>query len=381
MARNENGKGFSLKDHLFNKEKVVYLGGLFAQVDSNFNTKVFQREVMKELPHLELKQRIVCIAKALESQLPKDFKKATKIIIQALPEPLSPDKTDNDFGDFIFAPLGEYIVRNGLSKKHLHLSLTALQEITQRFSMEDAIRYFLNAYEHETVQELVRWTKHPNYHVRRLVSEGTRPLLPWSGRIAMKAEDALPLLDALYADSTRFVTRSVANHMNDIAKQNPKLVVATLRRWKKEGKQDSSELNWMISHSLRTLVKQGNSEALALLGYHHTPEITVTKFAVAPSSKEISPGEVLEFSFVIKARKDEKLMVDYAIDFVKANGKTAPKVFKIKKLSVQEGQQYTIVKRHRFVKDATTLTFYPGRHTVTLQINGKLFDSQSFTIL
>jgi 3-methyladenine DNA glycosylase AlkC len=277
---------------------------------------------MRDLKKLELKERIVCITKALESQLPKDFEKAAEILIAALPEPLDPNKTDDDFGDFIFAPYGEYVVRNGLSKKHLKTSLETLKEITQRFSMEDAIRYFLNTFERETMTELQKWTHHSNYHVRRLTSEGTRPLLPWSGRIGLAAEDTLPLLDELYFDTTRYVTRSVANHMNDIAKADPKLAVKTLKRWKREGKQAEKEMDWMISHSLRTLVKQGNKEALLLLGYHHEPAITVERFSLSKTSEKIAPGDVLEFSFDVVAKKDEPLMIDYSIDFMKAISKS-----------------------------------------------------------
>ena len=379
MVRNENGKGFSLKDHLFNRKKVAYLGNLFAQADVTFDANLFEKEVMKDMMQLALKQRIVCIAQSLETQLPKEFTKASQIIIKALPQPLSQDKTDDDFGDFIFAPLGEYVVRNGLSKKYLKTSLKTLQQITQRFSMEDSIRYFINTFEKETLDELKKWTAHNNYHVRRLVSEGTRPLLPWSGRVSMNIEDALPFLNDLYGDTTRYVTRSVANHMNDIAKKNPKLVIDTLKKWKKEGRQEAHEMNWIITHSMRTLVKQGNTDALKLLGYKQYPDITVSRIAV--NRDTVAVGGVLEFSCEIAARGDEELMIDYVIDFVKKNGSTAPKVFKIKKLSVEKGQTYTITKKHRFVKDATTFTFYPGKHTITLQINGKQYPGCDFTIL
>ena len=140
MARNTNGKGFSLKDNLFNKKKVQYLAELFSGADATFKGKKFVDEVMEDMLDLELKQRVVCITKALESQLPDNFKEACKIIVAALPAPLDPSNTDDDLGEFIYAPLGEYVVRNGLSKKHLKTSLRTLREITMRFSMEDAIR-------------------------------------------------------------------------------------------------------------------------------------------------------------------------------------------------------------------------------------------------
>jgi 3-methyladenine DNA glycosylase AlkC len=373
-------KSFSLKDHLFNKESVTYLASLFAESDPEFKKEVFIAEVMVKLKKLELKERIVWIAEVLEGHLSKNFKKAARQIQKALPAPLDPSKTDDDFGSFIFAPLGEFVVRNGLSDKHLRTSLKTIHALTQRFSMEDTIRYFINAYPAQTLQALEEWSMHEHYHVRRLVSEGTRPLLPWSGRIALEVTEPVPFLDALHADGTRYVTRSVANHLNDISKKHPKLVVELLTKWRKEEKQELKELQWMTRHALRTLVKKGDKEALALLGYGHNPKIRVQDFTLSPSSENIAPGEILSFSFIITAEENVELMVDYVIDFVKAKGETKPKVFKIKKLKLKKGESAAITKNHRLLADATTFVLHSGKHAVTLQINGKKFDSADFII-
>lgn len=241
MARNENGKRFSLKDELFNEQKIAALGKQFVDVYAAFDQKQFVETVMHTLLQLELKQRIGCITDALHAQLPDDFEEAAMIIVDALPAPLDPEKTDNDFGDFIYAPLGEYVARYGCAAQYVHTALSTLREITMRFSMEDAIRTFLNAYPAETLSVLKHWATDEHYHVRRLVSEGTRPLLPWSGRIGIDQVDTLPLLELLYADCTRYVTRSVANHLNDVAKEKPELVIETLTRWQKEGKQEEKK--------------------------------------------------------------------------------------------------------------------------------------------
>ena len=370
---------FSLKDHLFNRTKVMFLGDLFYQADHGFDTDGFVRDSTKPFKRLELKKRIVHIAETLETYLDPDFRIATKHITSALPPPLDPTKKDDDFGDFIFAPLGEYVARNGLSKRYLKRSLSTLRSLTQRFSMEDPIRRFINAYPDETFVELEKWSNHRNYHVRRLVSEGTRPSLPWSGRLSIDVKRPLPLLEQLHSDPTRYVTRSVANHMNDLAKLDPRIVLATLKQWRKLGKQNSSELEWMSRHSLRTLVKQGNSEALKFLGFRTNPKIEVEHFAVA--SDQIRPGGALEFSFQIVAGRDEALMIDYVIDFVKSNGKLAPKVHKLKKLQLRKGQTASLRKRHVLRADATTYSLYPGTHAVTLQINGKSFGRKTFELL
>ena len=271
------------------------------------------------------------------------------------------------------------MVRNGLTKEYLATSLMTLKEITQRFSMEDAIRYFINEFPEETLREMGKWVNDPHYHVRRLVSEGTRPLLPWSGRICLSQKDTLPFLSALHTDTTRYVTRSVANHMNDISKTEPDLVVATLMQWAKAGVQDDFEMDWITRHSLRTLLKQGHTGALELLGYKSNPKITISNSTIYRTKIKI--GETLDISFNITARRNEKLMIDYVIDFVKANGKTKPKVFKLKKVVLKKEETIAVAKKHRFLANATTFKLYPGTHTLTLQINGQKSNVQKFTVI
>ncbi|WP_436717089.1 hypothetical protein U8335_08560 [Roseiconus lacunae] len=371
--------GFSLKDHLFNRDRVEYLAKQFHSADPEFKEGIFVRQVMQKLKNLELKQRIVLIAETLEKHLSPDFGIATEQIVNALPPPLDEALADDDFGDFIFAPLGEYVVRNGRSKRHLRRSLKTLQEITKRFSMEDAIRAFIRDFPDETVAELGKWATHRNYHVRRLVSEGTRPSLPWSGKVPLAVETPIPLLDQLYADPTRYVTRSVANHLNDISKQNPDLVIATLRRWKKEKRQSSEELVWMTKHALRTLIKQGHSKTLTFLGYRTKPQIEVGDINL--SVQQIHPGETLEFTFDVTAQRREALIVDYVIDFVKANGDRAGKVFKLSVTEIESQQTQTFRKRHKLHANATTFTLYPGTHGLTIQINGKPYVQSEFELL
>jgi 3-methyladenine DNA glycosylase AlkC len=300
--------------------------------------------------------------------------------LRALPPPLDPTKTDNDFGRFIFAPLGEYVARHGRGPADFSASLAALEELTKRFSMEFAIRDFINHDPVQTLTQLAHWARSDNYHVRRLASEGSRPRLPWAVRVSLAPEAAVPLLDQLHADPTRLVTRSVANHLNDITKTEPDLVIAALMRWRALGRQDKSELDWMTRHALRTLVKQGHTGALSLLGYASAPQITIGKMMISPANAKVTRGDSLTFSFEITATADENLMIDYVVDFVKANGKSKPKVFKLKKMKMTGGQTVILRKTHRFLQNATTFRLYPGRHHLSLQINGMRQNTVDFTL-
>lgn len=368
---------FFLKDHLFNEFKVRYLAQLLTVAYPVFNEKAFVQEVVVKFPELELKARIAWMAEVLQRHLPPDFNEAVKIIIESLPPPLDATKTDDDFGNFIFAPLGEYVVKNGITQKHLKLSLCTLREITMRFSMEDAMRAFLNNFPDETLAMYDEWAVDKNYHVRRLVSESTRPSLPWSQKINVDYKLPIKYLDILHADTTRYVTRSVANHLNDISKKDPALVVSTLKRWRKEKRQSPAELEWMTKHALRTLVKRGDISALGLLGFTaHTP--VVVSNLILP--KKVSRGEKFEFSFYVQSEETQNLLVDYVIDFVKANGATKPKVFKLNKLILEGGLVMQLSKKHHLKADATTFTLNSGTHTLSIQINGQLVAGKSFEV-
>lgn len=360
-------QGFSLKDQLFNAEKVRYLAGLFGTAEAGFDADLFEQQVMDRLPDLELKQRIAWIAGCLGGQLSGPLDQIGPVLRAALPPPLDPERTDDDFGDFIFAPLGELVVMRGLEAPDLSLGL--IEEITQRFSMEWAIRPFLNRWPDLVLARMQNWTTHPSYHVRRLVSEGSRPRLPWGHSVDLDLSAPLPLLDALQGDRTRYVTRSVANHLNDIGKKDPDLVMDRLEKWRAQGTQSRAELKWMTQHALRGLVKAGNARALSMLGYDADAEIEVLRFDVPA---RVAIGDVLPLSVALQSETGARALVDYVFWRRKANDDLTPKVFKLKQIELPAGKAIDVRKSHRLKGDATTFRLYPGQHRVELQINGRV---------
>jgi 3-methyladenine DNA glycosylase AlkC len=260
---------------------------------------------------------------------------------------------------------------------HRDRSLDLLAEITQRFSMEFSIRAFLNRWPDATLERMQDWAAHEHYHVRRLVSEGTRPRLPWGRAIKLDPAQTLPLLDRLHGDRARFVTRSVANHLNDLTRIAPDLVIARLHDWQATGVQKPDELAWMRKHALRTLVKAGHGGAMQHLGYRSDVAVTVSHFTVTPT---VARGQAAEIALTLTVPQDAPLVVDYIIDFVKADGTTAPKVFKLKTLAAQADKPVTLTKRHLFKEAATTFTLYPGLHRLQLQVNGQIVGAQDFAL-
>lgn len=358
-----------LKDSLFNEPKIAQIAREIHCVYPSFQKDNFLRDVVQQFPNLELKARISWIAQCLEKYLPKDYKKAVEIILNSLPKANDPDLLDNDFGDFIYAPYAQYVALKGCNKNDLFISLNAIYQITQRFSAEYAIRNFINVFPKETLAELQKWTKDDHYHVRRLCSEGTRPKLPWAQKINISLVDAMPILDEVFYDRTRYVTRSVANHINDISKIDPDLAIDTLLKWKKSKKQTEKEIDYIIRHGLRSLIKQGNAKAMMLLGISPDLNIEILDLEVP---KKVKLNDVLEFSFSIKANENAKIIVDYIIHFCnKAGNINRRKIFKLKNFSLTKDKKFTLTKRHLLRENMTTRKIFCGQHEIEIKINGK----------
>ena len=369
---------FSLKDELYNPQKIEMIASEIKEVYPSFEASQFTKETLVKFPKLELKERIYHIRDMLYKFLPSDYKEAVNILLQALPTELDPSKSDDDFGDFIYAPYSEYVTAYGCNEKYLDFSLQALRAITKRFSVEFAIRNFINNYPAETLTMLEICAKSENYHERRLASEGLRIKLPWAKSLTIDYRLAFKHLELLYSDKTRYVTRSVANHLNDIAKIDAPLVLETLKRWKKCKKQEPKEMDFIISHALRTLVKQGDSEALAMLGYVQNPPIEVEEVTLKSSSVQV--GEALEFEVDIVALDDVKIMVDYVVYFQTKVGKLSPKVHKLKKFELAKGETIVLKKKHPFRANMSTRTLYAGEHLLEVQINGIIMHRENFEL-
>ncbi len=369
-------QGFSLKDQLFNSESIGDLAAEFAAGVPGFDADRFHAAVMAGLAPRELLARLDWIADCLEPQLAADFPTMADQLLAAMVPELDASRSDDDFGRFIHAVPGILAVRHGL-EEHRERALDLLYAATKRFSMEFYIRPFLNRWPAETLTRLALWAEDENYHVRRLVSEGTRPKLPWAGKVTIDPMVPLPLLDTLHADPTRYVVRSVANHLNDIAKIDPDAVVSRLKTWREAGRQAPNELEWLTRHALRTLVKTGDPQALRLLGYRDDIEVKA-HIVIKPGPVRI--GEILEFTANVETQEPANLLVDYVLHFHRPGRRAGRKVFKLKQGRSQAGKPMAFLKKHMLKGNATTFTLHPGPHQIELQVNGQCVAAVAFDL-
>ncbi|WP_299591698.1 DNA alkylation repair protein [uncultured Tateyamaria sp.] len=368
---------FSLKDQLFNADSLGDLADEFAGAVPGFDRDAFHADALSGIAERSLMECLDWFADCLEPHLAADFPAMADQLQAAMPPRLDPTLRDDDFGRFIHAVPGVLTVRHGL-ENHREQALDLLYEATQRFSMEFYIRVFLNRWPDETLARLMTWAGDDNYHVRRLVSEGTRPKLPWARKVELTLDQTLPLLDRLHADPTRFVTRSVANHLNDVAKSDPTAVLERLMAWEAKATQDTKEHAWMRRHALRTLIKDGHPGAMEMLGYRGDADLSVSVDVATP---QVSLGDALEFTVTMEGAEATPVLVDYRIRFARPGGRSGEKVFKLKVAEVKPGKPLLLKKVHKLKANATTFELHPGAHGLVVQVNGVDRAEASFGIV
>lgn len=376
-----------LLKNTINAKVVKDLSVSIKKNDKNFDHITFCKIINEKLKDLELKERISLITKTLNAYLPNDVEKAIGILLDSLPSE-RPNHSEgiksqgnytlDGLNGFIMVAITNYVAEFGID--HYKVSMKALYQMTSRFSAEEAARFFIEKYPTKTLALYKKWTQDKNMHVRRLVSESTRPRLPWAMQLASFRKDPspiLPLLELLKNDKELYVRRSVANNLNDISKDHPKIILTLLKKWNRD---KSPNMKWMIKHALRSLLKNGNTEALALLGFHEQCMITVK--ALSLTDKKIQMGDHLNFSIELKStsKDDQWLMIDYVIHHMKANGSLKPKVFKLKKVKIKPGQNIIFKKEHP-IKEISTRKYYLGKHEIQLMINGNLYPKVEFELV
>lgn len=366
----ENPNAFK---HWFSPELVENMAAALSATGA-FDEAAFAGIVCAQLTALELKDRVRLISAALRDHLPDDYPKAIEQILATLP-PIREDDAEVT-GSIELWPYCHFVEEYGL--EHLDVSMHAMFELTQRFSAEFAIRPYLLRYTDEVLAQLAAWTSHKNLHVRRWVSEGTRPRLPWGMRLQPFVDDPapiLPLLEALRHDPEEYVRRSVANNLNDIAKDHPDLVVEIATRWLEDANEDETR---MVKHALRTLVKNGHGGALALLGYGRA-QVTVARFEVDPTEAAMGSHVYLHLELESDADETQSLLIDYAVHHQRANGTTSPKVFKWTTREIEPGKPLKLKKKHS-LRIVTTRKYYAGAHDVELLVNGESLATTTFDL-
>lgn len=348
----------------FGPPVVHRLGGEIAAVYPSFDRRGFERDALLGFEGLELLDRGRHLGRVLQRYLPQDFAAAVDVLLATLPAEKVPA---GGMASFYYMPHTELVRQFGVP--HLEASLRALHALTQVFTAEFAIRPFLDAHPDLLLRRLREWTGDSSEHVRRLVSEGTRPRLPWAPRLRTFGKDPAPVVDLLHRlrdDPSLYVRRSVANHLNDIGKGDPSRLVAIAAAWMQGA---SPDRQWVVRHALRSAVKKGDRVALEVLGFGTQATFEIVEATLSPERPRLGGKVVVTLTLKNPTSRPQKAVADLVVHFVKAKGGTSPKVFKLASLDLAAGEAVALRKTISLA-DLTTRKHYPGLHRIGLQLNG-----------
>lgn len=357
--------------NLYNETFVAALAQALVSAYPGFDTQKFTALIFNDVwLEKELKQRTRIISQALHACLTQDYQTNINILKEAIIQ-LHQSPVQLHGYECVLFP--DYVELYGLN--HYDISVDALAFFTPYPSSEFAVRPFIIQYPERMMTQMKNWASHDNEHLRRLATEGCRPRLPWAMALPMFKKDPSPvleILDLLKQDESLYVRRSVANNLNDIAKDHPEIVFNIAKAWL--GKHPDTD--WLVKHACRTLLKQGHSQTLALFGYTPANHIQVNDFKL---TSQVPWAGDLKFSCLIQSKEPlGKLRIEFAIGFQKANGKLADKVFKISES--ESNATAKNIEKHFSFKAISTRKYYAGEHQLSLIINGEALAAQNFTL-
>jgi len=357
-----------LKD-IYNKNFILDLSSNLKKTNAKFDSKFFENSLInKDWEDLAMKERMNKITVFIEKSLPVSYHEQLEVL----------EKVSPNFSGLRGIIFPDFIEKFGLD--YFEESIEALKFHTQFSTSEFAIRHFILKYEKESLEKIYKWSEDSNFHVRRLSSEGTRPILPWGIKLhdfVKNPHKTIPILEKLKDDYEDYVYRSVANHLNDISKYHPELVLEMAEKWMKNS---SDSRKWLVKHALRTLLKKGNAKAMSIFGFENKYKISVDEFYT--KDKQIKIGDSSQLFLTIKNNdnKDVKLRLEYVISYLKNNQSYSSKVFQIKEFILKKDEVFKTEKKIDF-KDLTTRKHYKGEHFISLQINGIQSNKVSFDLL
>lgn len=356
--------------NMYNRQHLQDLAARIKVVYQPFMEAEFVDAIMDETwESLELKARGRQITLNLGKFLPQDYKTAIAVLDAVV-------ETYGSWLDALVLYFPDFVEVFGQDDAHWDISMAALEKYTKHASAEFAVRPFIINHEKRMMAQMLAWAKHENEDVRRLASEGCRPALPWGQALTSFKKDPspiMPILELLKNDPAMYVRKSVANNLNDISKTHPDLVVKIAKEW--YGK--SEDVDWVVKHACRTLLKKANRDVLSIFGFGNSSDVDVT--GVKIETPVVKMGEDLVFTFEISVAQDTKIRLEYGIDYMKANGKQSRKVFQISEFVLPAGKVKKYEKSHSFA-NVSTRKHYPGAHAVALIVNGVPHDALGFDV-
>jgi 3-methyladenine DNA glycosylase AlkC len=371
-------------DELINPNLVAELRGIFHASHPLSTRRLPEWRALENsraaLGNRPLRARVDTVRDAIIEDIGHDFDLLTDVVDRSLQQ--------DRFKGWMIWPVTEAVAQLAVDASAaetdqaapgaFEAGLELMRKLTSRLSAEFALRIFLNADAARTIDIVTTWCSDPDEHVRRLASEGTRSYLPWARQVTelhLRPTLTVPIIDALYRDDSTYVRRSVGNHLNDLSRRHPELAVEIGKRWLAAPDRNTEAL---VKRAFRTLIKVGDAGALSALGFGGDAEV------IGPllDRRSLRVGEDIEVRAILTntGSARTRLAVDFVVNYRKARGQTAPKVFKMATVNLDPGETTELTKRRSFAP-VNTRVLYPGAHSIELQVNGRRHGAAEFELL
>lgn len=243
------GTNYSITEQ-FGANLAKLLAEKIGKVYPEFDADYFIYDTDSKTVGQSYTQRVATLAELLRSYLPADYKEALPILMAILGEE-NPNETGMFTHYYWILPIGKFVQEYGI--EHFDISMKAIEEITKRNTGEYAVRPYIRKYPEASLEIIEKWANSPNFHLRRLASEGLRPKLPWASKMDTFIENPRPvfqILELLKEDEVLFVKKSVANHITDWLKVNREAVLPLIERWKAS---ENRHTQWIIKRATRKI--------------------------------------------------------------------------------------------------------------------------------
>ncbi|AEK24133.1 conserved hypothetical protein [Capnocytophaga canimorsus] len=243
------GTNYSITEK-FGANLAEFLAQKIQKIYPKFDSEHFIQDTESKTIGQTYTQRVASLAELLKNYLPADYKEALTILFAILGEE-NPNQTGMFTHFYWILPIGKFVQEYGLN--NFELSMKAIEEITKRNTGEYAVRPYIRKHPQAALEIVKIWAKSPNFHLRRLASEGLRPKLPWASKLDTFIENPTPVfevLELLKEDEILFVKKSVANHLTDWLKVNRQAVLPLIERWKTS---ENPNTQWIIKRATRKI--------------------------------------------------------------------------------------------------------------------------------
>ena len=243
-------KGVKIKDY-FDKNYIENLALQLQDAGAAIDASLFVKDALSAQDSA-FGERLTAIAMAIDRHIPH-YPTALTVMSKTFKEQLPSFAVMYSTG-LRYAPFGKYVeIFAPRFPQYFDETVNFVELLTCRYTGEYAMRPVIEAFPEKSMTTLERWSMSDNAYIRRLSSECMRVGLPWAKKLTAAVsqwEKYVAVLDNLVCDYNPYVTRSVANNLNELYKYDKTLGGELTTHWQQKF---GTKARSVIKHGTRWL--------------------------------------------------------------------------------------------------------------------------------